>query len=102
MSTRQSYLLHCAAAWHLRLTKLELASCSAVAAALRLTEPSAVCAAVCAYLTQLTITLGLQRVGATLGTALSYLTVVWGMILGRLVFHEVLPCLTLPGGLLRA
>ena len=35
------------------------------------------------------ITLGLQRVGATLGTALSYLTVVWGLLLGYLVFDEV-------------
>ena len=43
----------------------------------------------CAYLTQLFITLGLQRVGATLGTALSYLTVVWGLVLGYLIFHEV-------------
>lgn len=46
-------------------------------------------AGTCAYLTQLTITLGLQRVGATLGTALSYLTLVWGMGLGFLIFHEV-------------
>ena len=55
----------------------------------------------CAYLTQLFITVGLQRVGATLGTALSYLTVVWGMALGYLIFHEVrLPCCQLEAALL--
>ena len=45
--------------------------------------------AVCAYLTQMFITLGLQRVGATLGTALSYLTVVWGILFGYFLFDEV-------------
>lgn len=43
----------------------------------------------CAYGKQWTITTGLQRVGAILGTAVSYLTIVWGLLLGFLVFHEV-------------
>ena len=57
-------------------------------------------AAACGYLTQLTITSGLKRVPATLGTAASYLTVVWGMGLGYFVFHEVPTLLSLLGAAL--
>lgn len=54
-------------------------------------------AALCGYLTQMMITTGLKRIPATLGTATSYLTVVWGMVLGYFVFHEVPTLMSLLG-----
>lgn len=54
----------------------------------------------CAYGKQWTITTGLQRVGAILGTAVSYLTIVWGLLLGFLVFHEIPTALSISGACL--
>ncbi|KAL0034338.1 hypothetical protein WJX77_009880 [Trebouxia sp. C0004] len=45
-----------------------------------------------AYGSQLSQTLALKLVEASLATAMSYLSVVWGMLSGYLVFHELYHC----------
>ncbi|DBA96422.1 TPA: hypothetical protein ACH3X1_015318 [Trebouxia sp. C0004] len=50
-----------------------------------------------AYGSQLSQTLALKLVEASLATAMSYLSVVWGMLSGYLVFHEVSNKLSLGG-----
>ena len=48
------------------------------------------CAGSVAYGGSLTLTAALRLVEAALATAMSYLTVVWGLILGYFFFSEVL------------
>ena len=43
----------------------------------------------CAYGGQVTLTTALRLVEAAPATAMSYLTVVWGILLGFIVFKEV-------------
>ena len=52
-----------------------------------------------AYLFQLTMTMGLRRVAAAPAAAVSYLTVVWGLAAGILVFGEMPNVLSLIGAL---
>jgi len=47
------------------------------------------CAGCAAYGSQMSQTIALKMVEASLATAMSYLSVVWGMLSGYLVFHEV-------------
>ena len=49
------------------------------------------CTGACAYGGQFTLTTALRLVEAAPATAMSYLTVVWGLLLGVLVFQEVNP-----------
>ena len=53
-----------------------------------------------AYAAQWTVTTALKKVGASLATAMSYLGVVWSMLLGFLVFNEVPSHLSLAGAAL--
>ena len=55
---------------------------------------------VTAYTAQWTVTTALKKVGASLATAMSYLGVVWSMLLGFLVFGEVPSHLSLAGAAL--
>ena len=47
------------------------------------------CAGCAAYGSQMSQTIALKMVEASLATAMSYMSVVWGMLSGYLVFHEV-------------
>ena len=44
---------------------------------------------ICAYGGQVTLTTALRLVEAAPATAMSYLTIVWGILLGFIVFQEV-------------
>ena len=44
---------------------------------------------ICAYGGQVTLTTALRLVEAAPATAMSYLTIVWGILLGFVVFQEV-------------
>ncbi|KAL0043675.1 hypothetical protein WJX82_002613 [Trebouxia sp. C0006] len=50
-----------------------------------------------AYGSQMSHTIALKMVEASLATAMSYMSVVWGMLSGYLVFHEVSSILSLGG-----
>lgn len=47
------------------------------------------CAGCAAYGSQMSQTIALKMVEASLATSMSYLSVVWGMLSGYVVFHEV-------------